>query len=252
MLQQPQDVYDRVRRKIGVLARRHEMELTAPTEDDEVSLQAYLEDSLSELAVETERYRKEVTVRTSTNAFVPRPDFVHHLHVAQIHHEGEAFDLDVTDGRDVATWSRRPNPETGRPTKIGAFGERLYLWPVPDQEYLIDMLCSLNGSTGSPGSAPVETETSWFFLRPTQLFPFGSTSSASGPSPPTLGRLLGMTPRELHKAVVAYVTAEWLIDIGEPEIAADPEQRFETDLRDYDQEPIEPSTGERDYNPLGL
>lgn len=244
MLQTATDVYDRVRTEIGKLARRVQEELMTPTPSDEDALEIYVEDALAELATRTERFRD--VIRTSTTegqAWVARPPHMHRLDVVTVYDDDASYDLDKDDGRHISQWARAPDASTGRPTKIGAHAQRLYLYPVPDDAYPVELTITLNGH--------VEPEpTVWFFYRSTQLYP--TTTTSADRRPPTLEEMIQRVPSELHRAFVAYVTSEWLLDIGRPNVAERPAQRYERDLRRYSSEPASPSTTSRDYNPLGL
>lgn len=228
MLTTEAGVYDRVKTQLGKLSRRLEAPLVQPSESDEDALQIYLEDALSEIATITERVNTSVQLSTIPGqAYVPRPSYVHMLQKGAVYDGSTAYELKKQDGADVARWSRAPDAEEGRPTHIGAYESRLYFWPVPDTEYTTDLQVTYNGDVSD-------------------------TAPAGPQDAPQIDTVVEHVPAELDRALAAYVTAEWLKEIGQPEVAAEATERFERDVRRFKEEPVHQSTSTRKYNPLGL
>jgi len=228
MLTTATEVYDRVRTQVGKLARRAGRELMTPSNEDEDALELYLEDAISEICTITERMRTSVQLATvPSQEYVERPPYLFMVEEASIYDGGTSYGLEVESGPNVARWSRAPDADEGRPTHIGAHDGQLYLWPIPQTEYTVDLQITYNGLTAD--AAP------------------------SGPQdPPQLDTMVEQVPKELNRALAGYVTAEWLEEIGEPEVAQKAAQRFETDVRRFKDEPVHDSTATRPYRPLGF
>lgn len=228
MLTTASDVYTQVRERIGVLARRFEDPLATPSDSDETELEIYLEDAISELTKVSNRYTQSLTLTTTpSQEWVQRPPHVDVIEEASVWDGGSAYVLDIEDGQEVARSGRAPDADSDRPECMGAYEGRLYLYPIPDAEYDLDLQVQLNGAAGSGAPA--------------------------GPQdPPQLDTYVDRTPTELERALVAYVTAEWLRDTGMPEASQIPARRFERDKRRYQDEPVRKSATERPYKPLGF
>jgi len=223
-------VYDRVRTQIGKLARRVKEVLTVPSEQDEDALQLYLGDALSEIATVTERINTNVQLTTTAGqAYLDRPPYMHMLKQGAVYSGQTAYELIVQDGSEVASWSRAPDADRGRPSHIGAYDGKLYLWKVPDDTYTVDLQIKHNGAA-APNSAPPQ-----------------------GPQDlPTFDTLVRRVPSELDRALAGYVTAEWLKEVGHPTMAQEATQRFLRDIRRHKHEPVHDSTATRPYRPLGF
>jgi hypothetical protein len=224
------DVYDRVRTQIGKLARRVEEELTFPSERDEDALKIYLGDALSEIATVTERINTSVQLVTVPGQeYLDRPPHLHVLQEAAVYDGATAYEACKQDGVEVARWSRAPDADTGRPTHIGAYDDRLYFWPIPDTEYTVDLQATHNGAVADNGNPP------------------------AGPQdPPELDTVVAKVPPELDRALAGYVTAEWLKETGTPDAGQEAAERFVRDIRRHKHEPVHDSTATRPYRPLGF
>ena len=222
------DVYESVRDRIGVMARRRERSVPTPTEADHDLLGRYLSDGLSEVGTRTDRLTHNVVLETTQGqAFLPRPPHIYTLDEGTVQDGGSAFDLDVVDGQEVAKRARQPNPTTTRPGEIGAYAGKLWFWGVPDGVYTVDLQVQLNGEYSA--STPVADD-----------------------EPPTLDQYVALVPKELERALVAFVTSEWLRDLSRVELADLALQWFESRLAKHQNEPIHQSTATRPYNPLSL
>lgn len=224
-----QEVYDSVRQRLGIMARRREQGVPTPNQADQSSLlERYLADGLSELGTRTDRLTQNVVLQTTANqGYVDRPPHIYTLDEAAIHHSGSAFPLTVKDGQELAKLARQPNPTTERPTEIGAYAGKFWFWGVPDDQYDVDMQVQLNGEFTASG-APAADE------------------------PPLLDTYVEVVPTELERALVAYVIYEWLKDNGNAEMAETALGWFESRLAKHQNEPVHQSSATREYNPLSL
>jgi len=222
------DVYESVRDRIGVMARRRDQSVPTPTEADHDLLKRYLSDGLSELGSRTDRLTDNVVIETAAGqAFLPRPPHIYTLDEATVQDGGTAYELDVTDGQEVAKRARQPDPARRRPQEIGAYAGKLWFWQVPDDTYTVDLQVQLSGEYSE--STPVADD-----------------------EPPTLDQYVTQVPKELDRALVAFVTSEWLDDLSQVELANKAFQWFESRLAKHQDEPIQQSTATRPYNPLSL
>lgn len=229
MLQTAQSVYDRAKTQIGKLARRAERSLLTPSEADEDVLKMYLEDALTEIGTETDRLSTSVKLTTTKGQpYVDQPPHLDVVRQASIYQSSTAYEVEVWDGSEIAQWSRDPAADSGRPDRMGAHEQRLYLYPVPDAAYTIDLQITMNGATSDNGSSP-------------------STPS----EPPELDTVVAAVPAEFDRALAAHLVGRWFADIGEMELAAEPLETFRIKVEQYNDEPAAQATATRDYNVLG-
>lgn len=227
MLSTATDVFDRVRTEIGKLARRLDEPLATPTSADEDALANYLEDAIKRIGTDTDRLSTSIQLTAvGSQAYVDQPPYLHRIDEANVYDGGSAYEMKVQAGADVAQWGRAPDAETGRPSHIGAWDKKLYLWPVPDGEYTLDLQITYNGATG--------------------------TNPQGVQDAPTIDTMVARVPPELDRALANYVSARWLQDTGKPQVAERPMAVYERDVREHKVEPTRQLTAERSYNPLGI
>lgn len=221
------DLFDRVKASIGEAAKKDERSFPVPNAEDDDRLQALASDAISEIAKKTDRLTTAFqTVTTPGQAYLPRPAHVDVIDEANVFDGGSSYPLDVQNGHETAQLGRQPNPDEDRPNCIGAYDSRIWFYPVPDQEYTIDLYVEMNGEY--------------------------SDSSPADDEPPLFDDLVGKVPKDLERALVAYTSGEWLRLMGYPEIGQSYLQRFYRDVRSYDTEPIQQSRATVEYNPLSL
>ena len=63
-------------------------------------------------------------------------------------------------------------------------------------------------------------------------------------SPPAISIYLQQMPPELRRALVDYVQAEYLADVGEPKLAENKRGRFFGTVSDYDRNPRSKTTSQ--------
>lgn len=226
MLSTAADAFDRARTEIGKLARRHHRPLAMPSEGDEDALTDFLEDGITRICTETDRMTTSIQIPTvASQEYVDHPPYVDEVQKASVYDSGVAWTLDVSSGAKVARKARNPDASTGRPDRMGAFQQRFYLYPVPDAEYTLDLQVGYNGAT--------------------------SANPTGVQDPPTLDTMVDRAPHELDEALTAYLMGRWFKSIGEPEVAAEPLQRFEREVQDHQEEPAKDSTSRIPHNTLG-
>jgi len=227
MIQTAQEVLAQAKERIGMLAKRSNDPVLAASDDDNPILEGYLGDALREVATRTDRLETTTTPETvASQPHVPRPPHVDVIQEAYVYDSGTAYEMKIYDGGETARAAQAPDAESGRPTLIGDHGGKLWLHPVPDDQYELALTCTMNGE-------------------------HGDSSPADDTEPPTLDGLMEQVPAELTRAVVAYVVAEWFEQSGEIEIAEADRARFERDLRKYGTKPNRQRTHQRPYMPLG-
>lgn len=224
-----QEVYDSMRERLGIMARRRDQAVPTPNQaDEDTLLERYLSDGLSELGTRTDRLTHNVQLQTMQGqGYVDRPPHIYTLDEAAIHHSGSAFPLTVTDGQELAKRARQPQPKTERPTEIGAYAGKIWFWGVPDDQYDVDMQVQLNGE-------------------------FTASGTPAADEPPLLDTYVELVPAELERALVAYMTYEWLKDNGNGQLAETALGWFESRLAKHQNEPVHQSRATRNYNPLSL
>jgi len=221
------ELYDEVRTRIGKLARRIEEPLANPSPNDEDALKEYTSDGIHRVAKVTDRLNTSAQLFTTpSKEFVERPEHMDVIDEVALYDAGTPYELDIEDGQVVARDARAPNATEDRPCRLGAYDGKLYLYPVPDKEYPIDVQFQMNGAF--------------------------SDSSPAADEPPLLGTLVERVPAELSRALVYYVMAEWLKDTGSPEAAQSPRTSFVRDINRWEDEPIAQSDATVKYNPLSL
>lgn len=221
------DLYEQVRQRLGTLARVLGQDLTSPTKQEIPVLEGYAGDAIGEIAKVTDRLNASVQLFTTPNQeYVDRPEHMDVIDEIAVHYDGTPYKIDIRDGQSVAQDARTPNADTDRPTRIGAYEGRLYLYPVPDKEYTLDIQFQMNGAY--------------------------SESNPASDEPPLLDTLVERVPNELERALTAYVMSEWLKDTGQAEAAQRPATRFVRLINRYEDEPIHQSDATVKYNPLSL
>jgi hypothetical protein len=226
MLSTAQDAYQRARVRIGKLARRVEEDLMVPSERDEDALQQYLEDSLVRIGTETDRLTTIIELFTTPGQeYVQQPPHLDRIEEASIIKNSTAYVLELNGGQDVALWARDPQAHEALPEYIGAYNDRLYLFPVPDKEYPIDLEATLNGQVSDNGSSPTVPD-----------------------DPPELDTVVARVPGDFNEAVVRFLVGRWMMEVGQPEIGQKELNLFQRHLREHDKEPSTPSRATRDYN----
>jgi len=229
MIQTAQDAYERMRTRLGKLARRRGTTLTTPSEADEDALSQYLDDALGEIGTETDRLTKSLTIDTTQGQeYVEKPPHLDLIKTASVQTGTEAWTAEVEDGQDIAQWARNPSAKAGRPEHIGAYDLRLYLFPVPDAVYTLDLNITMNGATSENDSTP------------------------SPPAdPPTLDEVVKRVPSEFERALTSYLVGRWLEDIGQSELSQMEMERFAVELQKHMNEPVSSSTSQIPHNTLG-
>lgn len=227
------DLFDRVRKRLGTLGRgwggeaESARRMVAPSDEDTQLLEIYAGDGIGELAKVTDRLNASMQLTTTpSQEYIDRPEHLDVIDEIAVFDGGTGYDVEIKDGQVVASDARVPHADEGRPDTVGAYEGRLYLYPIPDDEYTIDVQFQMNGAY--------------------------SDNSPSATDPPLLDTLVDRVPNELERALTAYVTAQWLKDMEEHEAAAQEERRFVRDINRYEDEPIHQSTAEVPYNPLSL
>jgi hypothetical protein len=151
------DVLERVKRKIGLLGRRLGDPGLTPTEADEPALMAALQDGLIEIAKKTNRFEGEAVVSTAKGqaayAVTSALDAVRKASIGD-------RELGHKAGADVRA-AASPEAKSGRPTYYGLHEGALWLYPVPDGVYEVDLLYKLNGVYGG-GGATSQNAPDWF------------------------------------------------------------------------------------------
>jgi len=226
MLSTASDVLARAKTRIGTLAERGgDPTLSASDADDEL-LTDFLGDAITQIAKDTDRLETTTTPETVAGepsvSLPPHIDLIQEAHV----HDGQAYEMKVYAGQEVARAAQAPGATSGRPKFIGQHGGSLWLHPVPDEAYELSLVCTMNGA-------------------------YGSSSPTDDTDPPTLDGLVDQLPAELGRAAVSYVVAEWMADHGERGLAQSDRARFERDIDKYSGEPRQQRTHERTYRPLG-
>ena len=147
------DVLERVKRKIGLLARRVGDPGLTPTEADEPALLAALKDGLIEIAKKTGRFKGEDTIETIAGqagyGVTSALDVMRKVSIGD-------RELEHKPGADVRAATASPKAKTGLPTCYGLHAGALWLYPVPSKAYQVDLLYKLNGDfvTDSDNIAP--------------------------------------------------------------------------------------------------
>jgi hypothetical protein len=222
------EVYDRVRTALGALERRAGRSLTTPTAGDDDVLRDFLEDAVSDVGTETDRLSTSIVLPTiSGQEYVARPPYVDEIAEGAVQDGTNAWAIEVAHGAEVARWGRAPSADTGRPTHIGAWEQRLYLFPVPDQECDLDLQVLMNGAASD-------------------------TPPQSVQDAPLLDTVVEHVPADLDNYLVAETTGRWLTEVvGEGQLGTERRQQAARQLRAHNDEPAKPSTGARRYNILG-
>jgi hypothetical protein len=256
MIRSASDVYDRVKRRIGLLARRQHDELLTPTDEDDDVLQSYLEEGLRRLATVTGRLEDTVVLGTvDGRPRIFRPSHIYLVQEAEIYDNGSSYNLDLKDGQEIARKAQAPDATKGRPCEIGTHGVGYWLWPVPDSDnYEIRLQVQMNGTFTTTGT--LRTEHELVDEDGTQLYDEDGIPLAvvtfDKADAPDLNDVVNAVPQELHRAMIEYVVAEWFADVGQLELAARPRQLFEQEIRRYKTDPNRQRTATRPYNPLGF
>lgn len=244
------EVYTQVKERIGLLANRGLDPDLAVDNADDGALETYLRDALREIAKRTGRLTASLTVEaTPGQSWIDRPPHVDHIHEAQLVDGDTAVEVSVEQGPTTARKARAPTGKTGRPRCLGHHSGRLWLLPEPDQAYELRLEVSLNGEAPRTAFAnglkvPVPA------IGAVSVSGFDVTVNYT---PRTiLDVVTAAVPTELERALVAYVSAEWLSDHAERQLAQKPRRRFERDVQKYDTDPMRDTTATRSYNPLGL
>lgn len=228
------DVRDAVKTRIGRLAERAEDPTLMPSSADHDALDALLKDALTEIAKQTGRLETTTTPNTTAfQGYVELPPHIDVIEEAEIWEGGTAYDLGVQNGAEVARLAQSTDAEEGRPKYIGSHAGKLWLYPVPDDApalntYEMALTCKMNGAVST------------------------NPQPNNDLIPPGLDALVDLTPADFDRALVAYVTSEWLADSGEVELAQRERARFGRDVQKYDTDPQRKTTQERPYNPLGI
>jgi len=221
-------VYDRVRTALGALERRAGRSLTTPTAGDDDVLRDFLEDAVSDVGTETDRLSASIVLTTiSGQEYVARPPYVGEIAEGAVQDGTNAWVIEVAHGAEVARWGRDPSADSGRPTHIGAWEQRLYLFPVPDQKYDLDLQVLMNGAASD-------------------------TAPQSVHDLPLLDTVIEQVPADLDNYLVAETTGRWLTEVvGQGELGTERRQQAARQLQAHNDEPAKPSTANRAYNILG-
>ena len=225
MLTSVADVLDRVKERIGLLARRMDAVLMTPNELEDPILTSYVAEGIREVATRTQRLVSTIELSTTAGqGYVARPPHLHVVEKADVYDTG-ACALRLVDGEEVARVVPQAEPTSARPQVIGAREQRLYLYPVPDEAYPLRLQAVLNGASGT--TPPVDDS-----------------------EPPTLDTYVTLVPTELERALVAYVTAEWFRDAGYGQAAERPAARFREDLERHGSRSVQRAHYDRSPNYL--
>jgi hypothetical protein len=228
-MQTAQDARDRAKTRIATLAKRVGDATLTPSPSDDDQLDGYVSDALKAIAKKTDRLTATLSLQTvAGQAYIDEPEHVDVIQEAQVFDSGAGHELHLESGGEMARRAQAPDASEGRPHTIGAHGQRLWLFPVPDATY--DLMLHVSQSGASTDSPQPSDDT----------------------VPPGLDALVAQMPAELDRALVGYVAAEWMVDSGEPEAAERDRARFVRDLERHDTDPNRKRTTTRPYNPLGM
>ena len=152
------DILDRVKRRLGVLARRVGDTLIAPSDSDDELLTSYTREGVIEIAKKTNRFEGRATISTAKGqaayAVTSALDVMRKASIG-------GRELEHKAGVDVRAAATGPEAKSGRPTCYGLHEGALWLYPVPDEIYEVDLLYKLNGVYGGGGAAS-QTAPDWF------------------------------------------------------------------------------------------
>ncbi len=142
-MQTAADLFKRVRRRAGLLARRAGDPSLVPTGADEDALLDYVKDGLVEIARRTRRFEDSAEIETVAGqacvGVTIALDSVHSV-------ECDSANLEHRAGADVREWGVGANAASGKPKYFGLTQGVLWLYPVPDAVYTLSLLYSLNGA----------------------------------------------------------------------------------------------------------
>lgn len=212
-------ILTKAKKRIGALSERVNDPTLAASDADDALLEMYLEDALVEVATRTDRLTDSETLSLSQGtATKPKPPYLDKILEAAIY-DGDRYELKLVEGSTLASASKNPDAETGRPEKVGAHGGSLYFWPVPSKAYDVELEIGLNGSVGATK---------------------------------TIDAVVDAAPSELNRALVAFVVREYFDFHGEPGLSDQAGQRYERGVRQHKGDPLAQKTATRHYNPLGF
>ena len=224
MLTGLQDVYDQVRHRGGLLARRANDPSVAPTADDEPALEPYVRQGLAEIATKTRRLNDAIRIPTEADtADYDLPRHVDRIREAVIDQDG-THEVKIDNGHDVMLRAEHPQTQKGTPRQIGVQGGRVWLWPVPSSAGTLRLYVTQNGAYTDSGE----------------------------PDVPEAGDVLGALPTELERTIVDYTLAQWFDAVGEENLARSLMGSYQDDISDATRDPHRKRTTTRSYRPLGL
>jgi hypothetical protein len=222
----PSDVYERAQARIGQLAERaNDPTLAASDADDDV-LEMYLKDALSEISKRGDRMSGSATLTLPKGQpSVDLPRHIDTVYEAAID-DDDRFELEVLAGEAVASQAKATGAQEGRPTAFGTHAGKVWVLPVPDREYTLQLEASLSGGVSFGAGQPDDTQ--------------------------LLYELVEAVPAELERALVAFIVREWFALKGEQALAQQAARRFERGIQRHGDDPNPQTTATRDYNPLSL
>lgn len=222
-----QDVYDQVRQRGGLLARRASDPSVAPTGDDEPALEPYVRQGLVEIATKTHRIDDAVRIDVEAGtAQYALPAHVDRIREA-VYDQGTATHaLAIEDGHDVMKRAEHPNAKSGPPKQIGLQSGSVWLWPVPNGAGTLRLYVTQNGAYEE--SPPPESDV------------------------PSVDEVLSALPPELERTMVDYVLSQWFADVGEQDLSQMLIESYYKDIDSAQRDPHRKRQTTRQYRPLGL
>lgn len=209
-----QDIFDRVRRRTGILARRFENPELAVNVDHQADVDEFIVTAAREIAVQTGRLETVVTITLVEDQY----EYELKNHVRQIMMATlDGVELKHSPGPDVRTAAEEQ--ASGTPEHYGIFQNDLVVSPAPNATAAGKVL-SIYFKTASAETLPAD----------------GSWNTEEEPA----DDLLAWLPPELEEALLLHVMHSWFDAIGEYEISDRYGERFWAAVRRHRHDPRKP------------
>lgn len=220
------DILTEVKQRAGLAANRaHDPDL-APNPSNDALLTVYAQSGAIKIANHSGRALAQATIPIVSGTFAyDVGNSIREVGALRFETGGESTAVALASGERVRVQCEELGAETGTPTCAGFYGDKIYLFPVPD----------------AAGNLRV------YYWAASFIGESGAMDTDELPS----SDLLNNFPSEFREALVDFVLYNWYLETGHLDRSRHLLERFRETLREGRTRPRRPNLIRQSYKPYG-